>query len=714
MDRASGVRGNSGATFCRKFCPLHLGAVGLVGERGLASASPNSPSLAGSRPPRLMAATIHPLFAGPAETRPPALSAVAEHPLVGELRAAGVARMAALLDRMFEDADDALFEMGERAATDGERRSYLDTMRALRIDRRAVAARFTERFAEGYAAVDAPRPAAPAASPEALSIQPTEELEERIALGNLATKIEAEYRPLLWPLERRLAAARVRGLPLNPACLSPARICACFGEAAAVMATEFRIKLVVFKLFDRVLSRALGPLFVEALQQLEAAGVGEERPATAPETAPHSAPAAPLSPLAQLRRLGLDPARLHLDDSPEAAPVLDWLGQLFAQGDAGSIGAAVQRLSMAGQWFEQTVADPMAGARLRAAFEPLRQPVYRTALSDPGFLDSAAHPLRRMLAELVALGAAVQTGEVPDHYLHAGLSSWQARVEQRLSAAAPLPLAMPDLDSLERFLADLDAQSRQRRRALLLQVRRLVAQEIDLRTITRRLPPAVLSLLRSGISPLLALRLLRHGRDSTAFAEALSLLDRTVEAFDAAPAGADLAALSAALAAAFRSIGMHEPRIAALLGGLCAAPAAQAAAVGESSPPAVADDARHAAPAPAPEAPAPATRTQRLAAASEPGANGSLISKLAPMLVIDSWFRVYDAAQDQTRWLRLASVHPAQDRICFAGFDEATHLSLRASRLAEDLVEGRSEPINPGPAAQAALAALRAASVIPA
>lgn len=638
-----------------------------------------------------MAATIHPLFAGPADTRPPV------HPVLTALREAGVARMDALLGRMFEDADDALFEMGEKAATDAERRSYLDTMRVLRIARRAVTQRFSEHFAAGYAALAERRPAAPEPDPEGLTIQPTEQLEERIALGNLSTKIEAEYRHLLWPLERRLAAAQASGIPVNPACLSPARICGSFGEAAAVIETEFRIKLVVFKLFDRVLSRELGPLFVEALELLDAAGIAEGT-----RTAAGSSRAA--SPLSQLRRHGLDPARLRLDEGPDAAPVVELLGRLFAQGDPGSVDAAVQRLTMAGQLFEQTVAEPMFGTRLRAAFEPLRQPVYRTALSDPGFLDSAAHPLRRMLAELVALGTAVQTGEVPDHHLHAGLLSLRARAEQALPAAVPARVAMPDLGSLERFLADLDTHARQRRRALLLHVRRLIAQEIELRTVSRRLPPAALSLLRSGLSPLLALRLLRQGRDSAAFAEAERLLDRVVEAFDADAPDATRAALCAALEAGFRSIGMVETRIETMVGGLRTAledrargTAAVMSAEAAPSPP------------PSPEA-ARAPRAGGLpdAAAGRAETAGETLALLAPMLVIDSWFRVYDAAQDQTRWLKLASVHAAQDTLCFAGFDESTRLTLRAGRLVEDLVHGRSEPINPGPAAQAALAALRA------
>jgi len=80
---------------------------------------------------------------------------------------------------------------------------------------------------------------------------------------------------------------------------------------------------------------------------------------------------------------------------------------------------------------------------------------------------------------------------------------------------------------------------------------------------------------------------------------------------------------------------------------------------------------------------------------------------LGRILQPESWFRVFDAAQNQTRWLKLASFHAQQGSVTFAGFDEASRLGLRAARLIDDLVSGQSEPINPTPPARDALAQLR-------
>ena len=78
------------------------------------------------------------------------------------------------------------------------------------------------------------------------------------------------------------------------------------------------------------------------------------------------------------------------------------------------------------------------------------------------------------------------------------------------------------------------------------------------------------------------------------------------------------------------------------------------------------------------------------------------------MLLPDTWFRVFDAARNQTRWLKVGSYYPAEDLVRFTGIDDSTQLSLRASRLGHDLVDGRSEPINPSPDTRSALDALRA------
>ena len=161
-------------------------------------------------------------------------------------------------------ADDVLFEMGEKSSTDDERRRYFDTMRVLRLDRGKVGVAFADDLTRGFAPVVAARNTRLEFDIDSLSIQPTEELEEKIAITNMAAKAEGLFKNPIWELERHLDyAARELGVPVSPLALGPGRICDAFGKATAVLDTEFAVKLVIYKLFDRV----TGELVLELPQE---------------------------------------------------------------------------------------------------------------------------------------------------------------------------------------------------------------------------------------------------------------------------------------------------------------------------------------------------------------------------------------------------------------------------------------------------------------
>jgi len=320
---------------------------------------------------------------------------------------------------------------------------------------------------------------------------------------------------------------------------------------------------------------------------------------------------------------------------------------------------------------------------------------------------------------------------------------------------------------LERFVQQLRDEARNRRTALLSHVRRQVAQELDLRTIGRELPQPVTTLMRSGLGPVMAMRMLNGGRASPGFRDTEVLLDRVLGSLDLVPPPTEEDLLSRArlvrdLSSAMQDIGMTDTRIAPMVLGLrevwamldrpkatardgvapstehddrpqesarvvpfkpVASDAVVAARVGD--PPlaeilapielpepmaATATDRVPSAPSEAVEAvTAPAVPVApALDATVEPSVSRlpsvNATELLGRILQPESWFRVFDAAQNQTRWLKLASFHAQQGSVTFAGFDEASRIGLRAARLIDDLVSGQSEPINPTPPARGAAA----------
>lgn len=593
-----------------------------------------------------MAATVHSLFVPAApQARPPA--AVTAHDALNiELRKGCVEILDDLARQMLDSADDALFKMSETAGSDTERRQFFDTMRVLRLER----AGFSEHFSRAISATfDAPVLAATSGvdQPE-LSIQPTEELEERIAVGNLAARIEGQFGAALLDLRRRLDAARESGAAIPDAALTPAGICTAFGSAMAALRAEFDIKLIVYKLFERVLCRDFERLLRHGVETLEQHGYGLGTAIPASRSATPRQVAAP-SPSPQITHTP-QPA---FEAAPMAAAMPDSTRHLF--------NLLLARLS--------------ANAPVVAA--PMVQP--------------RQQPLPPAMVELAAM--AEELGGNP----HA-----VARFDSVLESALAMTVhgsAAGNSHALKNVIESLRAQLRDQRQLLLRQIRGEVSRELDLRIAARDLPTPLLTLLRSGIGPLMAMRLLNGGRDSTGFRDADSLLDRLLDSLDMPQPVTEQyqrarAALLIDLRRALLSVGMSDARAGLLIDGLIASWAECDARLPE-----------------VPEVPAPVLPKPSPTIAATPPSDAALHATspalLARVLLPETWFRVFDAARNQTRWLKVASYYAAEDLVRFTGIDDSTQLSLRASRLGSDLVDGRSEPISPSPDARAALDALR-------
>ena len=710
-----------------------------------------------------MIAKVHVLF--PGQTAAPGEAPAAElaHPFAIELRNAVLGALDELLRRMFDSADDFLFEMGEKSGNDSERRRYFDTMRVLRLDRSKVARGFAEGVASGFLPTGSgSAPVSREFDLDSLSIQPTEELEEKIALANMAAKAEGLYKNQIFDIERRLeTAVRERGVGISTRALAPVRMCEAFGSGIAALGTDFQIKLVIYKLFERTVIQDLGRVYQIALDLMTrhnmladptaaarrsgspshtaagpavAAGHAAAPAAAGASAGAGEAYAGGAAQLQDLLRLyGLDPATLQRSTNPLAAEFSGLLQALQGGGpSAAAIQASTQRLSLAGRMFEDLLAEPLLPDPLRPAIEKLRYPVYRSALTDSSFFNNPLHPLRKLLSDLVELSVSAQSSDIAQQQLREVLRSAAALHSDGPGLAAEaLRAAQPVSEhEVDEFLQQMQEQTRARRDGLLMRVRRLVAQELEVQTLGREIPSPVMRLLRGGVGPLMAVRLLKNGRASTPYRDAQSLIERILDSLEfVPPATADelhsREQLTSAILSSLADIGMEDDKIEGLLNGLqevyrlldridTDTPAETGALSAreerllksEFSQEAVRSGAG------APQAPAPApTPSVRQPRAAEPSTTqpGRVMELLRRVLLPDAWFRVFHAELNQTRWLKLHSFYPERDAITFTGFDETQKLNLRAMRFAEDLARGHSEPINPDEDARNAVDQLREA-----
>ena len=768
--------------------------------------------------------------------------------LVDELKALAADTLARGIERMFDGADDMLFEMARRATNNKDQRIYFDTMRVVRLGRPKIGKIFREEIARGFAP-DSQRPDDSATADltfEDLSLQESKSLEETIAISTMATKAENLYSHLLWELGRRLEwLIKEKQAYIAPTALAPATISSAFRRSAEALDVEFDIELVIFKLFDRLVISDLGELYTRVLRFFDQHGV---KPAaiTAPMPRPsgpggmgggmsgeaasqvgagamHSAAMAggagqpapqgygfaqpPMMDVATLNALrslgargmaqipqGANAAGYYGDVQLGADLATAASGQIVPGWEAPRAYAYVQRAGAVGKMFNELMQDPTLPAPLKPRFDQLRFSVIKSALRDSSFFADRQHPVRGLMNDLTTLAAGARASGMEalrriEELVGQIQSQFDVAADDvRSQTALPGPV---DEKTLEQFFAQQKEEARQRRQAIIERTRRVVAEELQLHTLSRKVPEPVWPLLNSGWAPLAALRLLKQGAGSDAWRDAMDILSRILDSIDprrpAARSESAVETLEFDLADRLADIGMISERVSALLrswrDGLAEVEAAPASSTrGPAiepltveiplSPPAVepalpADLAPAPAAAELPEEDAPTlldeipfeletpgatalpedvahlegepervlpvasvpdlddpeatvlaapevsatqadaeatpTIASILTTPSDVAAPSDANTLLDLLMVLSSWFRVYDHDRGQNRWLKVVAHHPADGTVTFAEFNGQNKLQLLTQIFLDDLVAGRAEPIDLGPAARRSL-----------
>ena len=200
---------------------------------------------------------------------------------VGELLNAvrGVAgkRLQQCLGNLFEHVDDALFDLAEKAENNATQTHYFDGMREVRKRRPAIERNFlatVNRELGNLAGRAAPGISAPAPAMSELSLVADAELEESLAITSMSSKHESRLARDLFAINQRLSVicggrkVDDAGNPIAPAALSQA-----FRQALKELGADMRVKLLIYKLFDRYVLSTLEELYAEANADLARAGV---------------------------------------------------------------------------------------------------------------------------------------------------------------------------------------------------------------------------------------------------------------------------------------------------------------------------------------------------------------------------------------------------------------------------------------------------------
>lgn len=205
--------------------------------------------------------------------------------LVGEMRKIVLATVPSLIQSLYEKLDDGLFEQAlfeKSARSDALDNLFFDTMRSMRKKRDDFSRKFVQLIVQNFdafwdyheVAADTLDSRFQSFSEEDLTLVDASELEEDLALDGVVAKGMREYSKEVYALNQRFAAMKSvdeitdQENPLGPAAISQA-----FPVSIHGLDVDLRIKLVIYKLFEREVIKYLGAMYDQINDLLKQAGV---------------------------------------------------------------------------------------------------------------------------------------------------------------------------------------------------------------------------------------------------------------------------------------------------------------------------------------------------------------------------------------------------------------------------------------------------------
>lgn len=180
------------------------------------------------------------------------------------------------MQALFDNADDSLFQMADRAVSNAEQNAFFEAMRDLRLKRKSIERGFLQKVFETFSTLtqyEIGRPQLDAVSPDSLSLVQNEELEETVAVDAMVGKVMSRDGVPLGHLTTRLNTLITKKIDDKTNPLGPRMLCEAFVDSCRRLGVEIKVKLIIFKLFEKYVLADLEQVYAEANQSLMAAGV---------------------------------------------------------------------------------------------------------------------------------------------------------------------------------------------------------------------------------------------------------------------------------------------------------------------------------------------------------------------------------------------------------------------------------------------------------
>ncbi len=196
-------------------------------------------------------------------------------PIVHSIRQQAKKQLSDLIQLLFNNTDDTLFELADRSQTDQHQETYFDAMRMIRLHRKTIASNFVRNFYAEFDAVygPAPKPEPNQDDPDTedgeYTLLDQEELEMSVAVSGIVSKVTSQYSLVLMHLTKRLdALAKHQSISERNNPLGPHSLSSNFANTLEVLEVGIKIRIILMKLFERYVMERLGPIFETANRAL--------------------------------------------------------------------------------------------------------------------------------------------------------------------------------------------------------------------------------------------------------------------------------------------------------------------------------------------------------------------------------------------------------------------------------------------------------------
>ena len=312
------------------------------------------------------------------------------------------------LSQFFDQVDDSLFELADKAVSNQDQNIYFDSMREIRVQRRGIEKAFIRAIDDAFVGLisigqEETADTEQTLTSNTLSLISNDDLEEMVAVDSTVNRASRELAEPIQHISLRLDSLVPAKVYQKNNPLGPQVLCAAFTSQVKGLDVDIKVKLVLFKLFDRSVIGGLSEIYKQINSLLVDHNVlpslsgGTERPASAARAeSPPTGHATTAAGAGMHMPAGSQPSM----QSPQPAPnpeVIEALRQLF--GDRLVSQASPQEQMLAGN--ELMALLSMAQKVPGQGFQPGSNASHGATTQSVGhYAQPVTHDIRTVIGEM--------------------------------------------------------------------------------------------------------------------------------------------------------------------------------------------------------------------------------------------------------------------------------------------------------------------------